>query len=62
MGTAMDAIKELFGYDFAEVNEKLEKAQKESEKYRKAREKAEKENRKLRNENEMLRKRLAALS
>lgn len=72
----MDAIKELFGYDFAEVNEKLEKAQKESEKNRRAREKAqkaqekaqraqekaEKENEKLRNENEMLRKQLAAMS
>ena len=27
----MDAIKELFGYDFAEVNKKLEKVQKDKE-------------------------------
>lgn len=44
----MDAIKELFGYDFAEVNEKLEKAQMESEKDRKDRGKAKKLRRKLR--------------
>ena len=53
--TEMDAIKELFGYDFAEVNEKLEKVQKDKEK-------TEKEIEKLRNENEMLKKQLAALS
>ena len=53
MGTEMDAIKELFGYDFAEVNKKLEKVQKDKEK-------TEKEIKKLRNENAMLRKQLAA--
>lgn len=30
--TEMDAIKELYGYDFAEVNDKLKKAEKDKEK------------------------------
>ena len=51
----MDAIKELFGYDFEEVNEKLEKAQKDKEK-------AEKENIILKDKIKALEQQLAALS
>ena len=51
----MDAIKELFGYDFEEVNEKLEKAKKDKEK-------AEKENIILKDKIKALEQQLAALS